>query len=111
MRNSCRYLSEDPRERDHLGNLDERHHGFEHREGHVGFVVDEVTLEQAFSKYFGFLYPSHSTDGSIFISVLPSTPCNPDTDSVVKYKLKKSRNRHETDFEINLKSTGCELVS
>jgi hypothetical protein len=26
------------------------------RSGHMGFVVDKVSLEQVFSEYFGFLY-------------------------------------------------------
>jgi hypothetical protein len=29
-------------------------HGFEPRSGNVGFVVDEVTLGQVLSEYFGF---------------------------------------------------------
>jgi hypothetical protein len=28
--------------------------GFDHRSGHVGFVVDKVALRQVFSEYFGF---------------------------------------------------------
>jgi hypothetical protein len=31
-----------------------RRAGFEPRSGHVGFVVDKVSLEQDFSEYFGF---------------------------------------------------------
>jgi hypothetical protein len=35
----------------------------------VAFVVDKVALEQGFSKYFGFLASSHSTDCSTFINI------------------------------------------
>jgi hypothetical protein len=31
-----------------------RRPGFDHRSGHVGFVVDKVALGQDFSEYFGF---------------------------------------------------------
>jgi hypothetical protein len=31
------------------------------RSGHVGFVVDKVTLGQVFSEYFGFPASHHST--------------------------------------------------
>jgi hypothetical protein len=32
--------------------------------GHVGFVVDEMALEQVFSEYFGFPVNLHSTSWS-----------------------------------------------
>jgi hypothetical protein len=36
-------------------NLEDQQHDLENRQVHVGFVVDEVALTQAFSKYFGLL--------------------------------------------------------
>jgi hypothetical protein len=49
----------------------------------MGFVMDKVTLGQAFSMYFGSPASFYSTSCSIFFVVLPSTIYNPDTDSVV----------------------------
>jgi hypothetical protein len=42
--------------------------GFEPRLGHVGFVVDEATLEQVFSKYLSFPCQT-STDFSTRIAI------------------------------------------
>jgi hypothetical protein len=40
-----------------------RRPGFEPKSGHVGFLVNKVTLRQVFPEYFGFLYqfPFHRT--------------------------------------------------
>jgi hypothetical protein len=44
-----------------------RRPGFEHRSGHVGFVVDKIALGQIFSEYMVFSANPHSTDCSTFM--------------------------------------------
>jgi hypothetical protein len=43
-----------PRLRGLVAGFPQRRSGFEHRSGHVGFVVDKVALGQVFSEYFHF---------------------------------------------------------
>jgi hypothetical protein len=56
-----------------------RRPGFEPRSGHVGFVVDKVTLGHVFSEYFGFpcqfafhrlLHTHHLSSGAVTIGQL-----------------------------------------
>jgi hypothetical protein len=58
--------------------------GLDPRSGHVGFVVNNVTLEQIFSECSVIRATSHATNCSIIILILSSMLYRPHTVSVVK---------------------------